>query len=110
MRTAIVILTWNRIKGLKNTLSTFKKYNPGVKDKDIIIVDNGSTDGTQEYLKNTNYDIILNGSNLGAQEGKYIGWNAALERGYDFIIFIEDDNPCYRKVPIPCISIICIDK
>ena len=98
-RTAIVILTWNRLDMLKNTITTFKNCHD-LKDKNFIIVDNGSVDGTQKFLKSTKYDIILNGSNLGAQMGKYIGWNRAEERGYDFILFIEDDNACYRTVPI----------
>lgn len=99
MRTAIVMLTWNRIAMLQKTIKTFRKYH-NLKDKHFIVVDNGSTDGTQKFLKSTRFDLILNRSNLGAQMGKYIGWNRALERGYDFIIFIEDDHPCYRTVPI----------
>jgi len=98
-RTAIVILTWNRITMLKNTITTFKKYHD-LKDKHFIVVDNGSTDGTRKFLKSTKFDLILNKSNLGAQMGKYIGWNRAVERGYDFILFIEDDSPCYKTVPI----------
>ena len=99
MRTAIVILTWNRIDMLKNTIKTFKRHH-SLKDKHFIVVDNGSTDGTQNFLKSTKFDLILNESNLGAQMGKYIGWNRALERGYDFILFIEDDHSCYKTVPI----------
>lgn len=98
-RTAIVILTWNKLPVLKNTIDSFKKYN-NVDDHDIIIVDNGSTDGTPDFLKKTNYDIILNERNFGAQMGKYIGWNRAENRGYDFILFIECDHPCYKTVPI----------
>jgi len=99
MRTAIVMLTWNRIDMLKNTIKTFRNYH-SLKDKHFIVVDNGSTDGTQEFLKSTKFDLILNKSNLGAQMGKYIGWGRALERGYDFILFIEDDHSCYGTVPI----------
>jgi len=98
-RTAIVILTWNRLHTLKNTINSFRKYNK-INSNDVIIVDNGSTDKTPEFLKNTDYDIILNKSNMGAQMGKYIGWNRAFERGYDFILFLEDDHSCYRTVPI----------
>ena len=99
-RTAICFLTWNRLSIFKETLNSFKIFNPSIEDNDIIIVDNGSTDGTQDFLKKTKYDIILNNKNYGAQMGKYISWNRAENRGYDFIIFIEDDHPCYRTVPI----------
>lgn len=99
-RTAIVVLTWNRLQMLKNTIKTFRKFHSNIEDKRFFIVDNGSTDGTQEFLKSTKFNFILNKSNLGAQMGKYIGWSRAVEKGYDFIIFIEDDHPCYRTVPI----------
>ncbi len=98
-RTAIVMLTWNRIALLKNTIKTFRNYH-NIADEHFIVVDNGSKDGTVEFLKSTKFDVIYNGSNLGAQMGKYIGWSRAAARGYDFIIFIEDDHPCYRTVPI----------
>jgi glycosyltransferase involved in cell wall biosynthesis len=97
---AVVILTWNKINILKNTLNLFKKYNPCIKDNQFIIVDNGSIDGTYEFLKTTNYDIIVNKENLGAQMGKYIGWNRALERGFDFILFLEHDHLCTKSIPI----------
>jgi len=99
-RTAIVMLTWNRLDTLKNTINTFKKYNKKVNDEDIIIVDNGSKDKTDEFLKNSNYDYILNKINYGAQLGKHIGWDRAVNRKFDFIMFIEDDHPCYRNIPI----------
>jgi GT2 family glycosyltransferase len=98
-RTAVVMLTWNRIGMLKNTINTFRNYH-NLKDEHFIIVDNGSMDGTQKFLKSTKFDFILNKSNLGAQMGKYIGWDRAVEKKYDFIIFIEDDHSCYRTVPI----------
>lgn len=99
-RTAVVMLTWNRLNTLKNTIDKFRKYNPQFKDEDFIIVDNGSDDGTQKFLKHTKFDTILNSTNTGAQWGKFIGWKRAEDRKYDFILFIEDDHPCYRTVPI----------
>ncbi len=100
MRTAIVMLTWNNIKRFKNTMNLFLKFHNGINDKDIYIVNNGSIDGTTKFLGATNYNIINNEINLGCQMGKYIGWSRALEDGYDFILFIEDDHECTCTVPI----------
>jgi glycosyltransferase involved in cell wall biosynthesis len=99
-RTGFVFLTWNRVNTLKSTLKKFQHYHKGYHDKDIVIVDNGSTDGTVDFLKKSHYNVIYNEKNLGAQLGKYIGWTWAYEQGYDFIIFIEDDFPCVRTIPL----------
>lgn len=99
-RTAIVMLTWNRLNILKNTINTFRKFNPNFKDEDFIIIDNGSIDGTDAFLKHTKFDYMLQEKNTGAQWGKFIGWRKAEIRKFDFILFIEDDHPCYRTVPI----------
>lgn len=96
---AVVMLTWERLRMLKHTLSTFKHFNPSFDDKNIIIVNNGSTDGTYKFLKSTPFDVLNMESNLGAQKGKFFGWSRAVDRGFDYIIFIEDDHPCINSVP-----------
>ena len=98
-RTAVVMLSWNRSEKLRNTVETFKEHHD-VADSDLIVVDNGSTDGTQEYLLSTSYDRILSRKNLGAQAGKLLGWQRAVSRGFEFILFIEDDHPCLRQAPL----------
>tara|TARA_Y100000034_G_C6861891_1_gene392387 strand:- start:963 stop:1565 length:603 start_codon:yes stop_codon:yes gene_type:complete len=86
---------------LKETISTFSAINRDINlDKDLIVVDNSSTDGTVKFLKKSNYNIILNSSNLGAQSGKMIGWKKALDLGYEYILFIEDDFPSINPVNI----------
>lgn len=94
------MLTWNRLKKLRKTLDSFHRYN-GDKFKDhMYIVDNGSKDGTHEYLKKTGLHVMTNETNEGAQAGKYKGWTEAMNRGYEYLIFIEDDFPSLRDIPI----------
>ena len=45
---AIVVVTYNRLKDLKNCIAAIKKQT--YCKYDIIVVNNGSTDGTKEYL------------------------------------------------------------
>jgi len=98
-KTALCMLTWNRRKIFQHTFESFLKFHPGFKD--IIIVDNGSTDGTKEYIKTISLlDSILLKRNMGAQLGKFLGWNTAVNKGFDFIIFLEDDHPCIDEIPI----------
>ena len=57
-RTIITVLTWNRLEDYtKNTINKLLQHN---KDnmRDIIFIDNGSTDGTVTYLKNKCFEVI----------------------------------------------------
>lgn len=61
---------------------------------DIFIVDNGSTDGTLEYLLNRNDDNIkihISKENLGFGKANNIGLEYALEKGYDYAYLLNQD-------------------
>ncbi|GIP31291.1 glycosyltransferase family 2 protein [Paenibacillus sp. J2TS4] len=47
--TSIVIPTYNQLEFLKECIHSIQKYTP--EPNEIIIIDNGSTDGTDQYLK-----------------------------------------------------------
>lgn len=73
MNVAIVILTWNGIALTKRCLETLKPESlpEGV---EVIVVDNGSVDGTVEFLRAyTNIRLIENGKNLGYGKAVNIG-------------------------------------
>lgn len=87
-----VIITCNRIELLKktfnNTISNVVKHGG-----EIIIVDNGSDDGTREFLleKNKKFNfinIIVNNKNLGIAPARNLGLKKAK---YDVIICMDDD-------------------
>jgi len=66
---SIIILTWNGIEYTKKCLDTLRKHTEYDNYK-IIIVDNGSTDGTVEYLKSLdNISLIINPVNVGFVRG-----------------------------------------
>lgn len=77
MKTSIVIPVFNKIEYTKLCIESIRKYT----DKDsyeIIIIDNNSSDGTKEWLKNQDDLLIIeNKENLGFTAGANQGFRAA---------------------------------
>lgn len=91
---AVVIVTFNRIKLLKECLKHIEKQTiPATK---VIIVDNCSTDGTKEYLDEEylsidKFEIIHTEENKGGAGGFYIGIKEAIQFDIDWLMIIDDD-------------------
>lgn len=84
---SIIILNYNRLEYLKRTLKTIK--NLTYQNKEIIVVDNASTDGSVSWLeKQTSIKLIKNKSNTGYSKGKNIG--AKHSRG-KYLFLLDND-------------------
>lgn len=96
-----VIVTYNRKELLEQNLTMI--YQQDLLCDKIIVVDNCSTDGTYEYLKNKGYIdrnefIYLNTKkNIGGAGGFYAGTKYAFELGADWIILMDDDGRPLNK-------------
>lgn len=93
---AAVIVTFNRKKLLgENILMLLKQTKPFDK---IFIVDNCSTDGTPEYLReqgwmeDPRFVYVKTHANIGGAGGFYTGTKAAFEAGADYIVLMDDDG------------------
>ena len=72
---SLVIVSWNTCDKLSDCLSSIKKH---LSKSEVIVVDNGSTDGTQERVARDFPDVALiqspenvgfaRGNNLGAEK------------------------------------------
>ncbi len=89
---SIIVLNWN---GAEDTLvclvSLCSLTHP---DYDVIVVDNGSTDGSVHQIK-TNFPdltVIETGQNLGYAEGNNVGIRYALEHDAEFILLLNNDT------------------
>lgn len=87
-----IVLNWNGKHYLKKCLdsvgrSTYKKLT-------TIVVDNASTDGSQEFIKKNYQKIILleNKKNLGWTGGNNKGVRYALKQKADFIFILNNDT------------------
>jgi GT2 family glycosyltransferase len=62
-------------------------------NKDIILVDNASTDTSVEYLRSVfpHVFILENSENLGVAGGRNCGFREALRRGSHYILSLDND-------------------
>lgn len=99
MKVSIVIPVYNEKNYILKTLEKVKTFDLKGLDKEIIVVDDGSTDGTKEILKKvgSDYKIIFHHKNHGK--------GAALKTGFKNctgeIIAIQDADLEYNPDEIP---------
>ena len=89
-RILTIIVTYNGMKWLDKCLSSVRESK--VKS-DLFIVDNGSTDGTTEYIKKNYPEAVLVESeeNLGFGKANNKGFEYALKNGYDYVYLLNQD-------------------
>lgn len=86
MKTLVIIVTYNGMIWLERCLSSVVGY-------DVMILDNGSTDGTQAYIKEHHPAVMLRQmpGNLGFGRANNIGMRYALDAGYDYVYLMNQD-------------------
>ena len=91
-----VIVTYNRLDKLKKTLACYS--NQKLLPKYVIVVNNASTDGTEDFLaewemKQEEFSkiIITSKENMGGSGGFYLGQQKALNLDADWIMLADDD-------------------
>ena len=118
-KVSIVILAWNNVTDIKKCIESIQAYYKEYHQ--LIIVDNGSTDGTAEYLSNLkdnwDYDyadlsIITNSDNIGyaagnnralaSIKGAYTLWLnqdiVITQKSIELLTQCLDENPQYAMV------------
>lgn len=93
-KVATIVVTYNRKQLLMENIRSLMMQTKA-DEQNIIIVDNNSTDGTSEALKQyiANKEIIYcnTGANLGGAGGFNYGMRYAAEAGYEYIWVMDDD-------------------
>lgn len=88
MKITAVVVTFNRLELLKQGIECLRKQ---AKLTDIIVVDNGSTDGTREWLDAQPGLLVVHQDNVGGSGGFYTGIERAYSEGADWIWCMDDD-------------------
>lgn len=88
--TLALIVTYNRLSDLKICVEAVRKQT--YKDFNILVVNNGSTDGTKEWLARQTDIITINQDNLGGAGGFYAGMKYMYDYGYEWLVMMDDDG------------------
>lgn len=88
MKITAVVVTFNRLELLKQGIECLRKQQ---KLTGIIVVNNGSTDGTREWLNAQPGLLVVHQDNVGGSGGFYTGIERAYSEGADWIWCMDDD-------------------
>jgi len=87
--TVIFIPAWNEAASLPELLEETRRDLP---DADVLVVDDGSTDGTAEAAKAGGALVVSFPENRGLRHGIAEGYRQALERDYEFCGRLDADG------------------
>lgn len=88
MNIIAVVVTYNRKELLKKNISCLKQNKPL---SSVVVVNNGSTDGTSEWLDAQKELTVIHQPNVGGAGGFYSGIQHACQAGADWIWCMDDD-------------------
>lgn len=92
--TAIILLTWNQRQLTLECLASLEKLDYPRDQLEIIVADNGSTDGTVDAIRAQypNVELILNGDNVGFAAGNNTGIEYARSTRARYIMLLNNDT------------------
>lgn len=91
----IVLAAYNEEKQIGNVLREVKKYA-----RNIVVVDDGSSDKTVEIASNENIEVLKHAVNLGKGAAVKTGCDFAIERGAKYIVLMDSDGQ-HNALDIP---------
>lgn len=89
---AIIVVTYNRLTLLKEVIESLR--NQTFNSSQIIVINNGSTDNTLNWLEEQEEIITITQENLGGAGGFFTGMKYAAENGYRYCWIMDDDVIC----------------
>lgn len=89
---AILVVTYNRLNLLKECIASLRSQT--FNNYDIVVVNNGSTDGTLDWLSEQQDIITITQGNSGGAGGFYTGLKYIAENGYEYCWLMDDDVVC----------------
>lgn len=88
MKTSLVVIpTYNESRSIGLILESLKSL-----DCDVLVVDDGSPDGTAKVAQELGVEVIKRAGKLGLGSAYRTGFSIAIERGYTYIIQMDADG------------------
>jgi GT2 family glycosyltransferase len=87
-----VVLTWNGREDTLRCLASLQDIEP--KGVHLLVVDNGSTDGTAEAIaeRYPHVEVLVNERDLGFAAGCNVGMRYAINEGADYVFLLSNDT------------------
>ena len=89
LETLVFIPAWNEEASLPAVLNELQAEIP---DADVLVVDDGSTDGTAAVARGRGAEVLSFGENRGLRAGIAAGYAYALEHGYRYCGRVDADG------------------
>jgi len=88
MRAALVVIpTYNEVESIGGILDGLKNL-----DLDVLVIDDGSPDGTADRVRMHNVEIIEREGKQGLGSAYRTGFSIGIQRGYTYIIEMDADG------------------
>jgi glycosyltransferase involved in cell wall biosynthesis len=87
--TLVFIPAWNEEDNLPAVLDELRAGLPAC---EVLVVDDGSTDGTADVARDHGADVLSFGENRGLREGIAAGYAYAHDKGYEFVGRVDADG------------------
>jgi GT2 family glycosyltransferase len=84
-----VVVTYNRLNLLQQCIESLRNQTYPIER--ILVVNNGSNDGTSEWLDNQQDLCVVHQENIGGAGGFYRGFSEALKQNTDWVWAMDDD-------------------
>ncbi len=89
---AIILLNWNNEQDTIECLRSLKKIE--YPNYGVIVVDNGSAEASVAAIRGAHpgTEVVENGRNLGFAAGNNVAIKMALQRGFDYVLLLNNDT------------------